>query len=61
MQQRMLHRKFYHIQGIDETAYSQKTYDREKKLKLYQKLISEGCSQKTALEAIKASRATYYR
>jgi len=61
MQQKMLQRKFYHIQGIDETTYSQKAYDREKKIKLYQKLISEGCSQKTALEAIEVSRASYYR
>jgi len=57
----MLHRKFYHIRGIDKTTYSKKAYDREKNLKLYQKLISEGCSQKTALEAIGISRATYYR
>ena len=56
-----IHRKFYQIQGIDETDYSQKAYDRKEKLRIYGKLVSEGCSQKTALEAIKISRATYYR
>jgi len=56
-----IHRKFYHIRGIDETAYSQKVYDRKKKLELYKKLILEGCSQKTALEAIETPRSTYYR
>ncbi|MFC1842445.1 integrase core domain-containing protein [Candidatus Dependentiae bacterium] len=61
MQQRMLHRKFYHIRGIDETAYSKKAYSREKKLRLYKKLVSEGCTQKTALEAIETSKASYYR
>jgi len=61
MQHKMLHKQYYHIRGIDETAYSQKTYDREKKLKLYQKLIAEGCSQKTSLEAIETPRSTYYR
>jgi len=61
MQQKMLHRKFYHIRGIDETAYSKKAYKRKEKLIIYQKLVSEGCSQKTALEAIGTSRATYYR
>lgn len=61
MYQKIIHKQFYHIRRIDETTYSQKAYDREKKLKLYQKLISEGCSKKTALEAIETSRATYYR
>jgi len=61
MYQKIIHRKFYHIKGIDETAYSQKAYDRKEKLRIYQKLVSEGCSQRTALEAIGTSRATYYR
>jgi len=61
MYQKVIHKKFYHIRKIDDTAYSKKAYDREKKLKIYQKLISEGCQQRTALEAIGTSRATYYR
>jgi len=61
MQRRTLHRKFYHIRGIDETAYSQKAYNRKEKLIIYQKLASEGCSQKTVPEAIGTYRATYYR
>ena len=61
MQRNTLHRRFYHIRGIDETAYSQKAYDRLEKLRIYKKLVSEGCTQKTALEAIGASRTSYYR
>jgi len=56
-----IHNKFYHITGIDETPYSKKAYKRKKKLNTYQKLVGEGCSQKTALEAIDTSRSTYYR
>lgn len=56
-----LHHKLYHVSRIDETKYSPETYERLEKLKLYQKLRDELCSQRTALEAIKTSRSTYYR
>ena len=61
MQKRTLHRKLYHARGIDETAYSEIVFEREKKLKMYDKLIVENCSQPVALEAIGISRATLYR
>jgi putative transposase len=62
MQQiKSLHSKLYHVRRIDETEYSSKTYDRYDKLRLFKKLRQEGCSEKTALESIKMSRATYYR
>lgn len=47
--------------GIDETEYSKNTFEKKEKLELYVKLISEGCKQSTALQAIGISKATYYR
>lgn len=61
MQTRCLHKKFYHARGIDERAYSEIAFEREKKLKIYDKLTGENCSQEVALEAIGISRATLYR
>ena len=56
-----LHKRFYHFNGIDQTNYSKEAFEREKKLKIYDKLILEGCSRITALEAIQTSKATFYR
>lgn len=55
------HDKVYQINKIDESEYEPEVFERLDKLKLFKKLINEGCSIKTALEAIKTSRATYYR
>ena len=56
-----LHRRFYHFNGIDQTNYSKKAFEREKKLKMYKKLILGGCLRTLALEAIQTSKATFYR
>jgi transposase len=62
MQQiKSLHKTLYQIGRIDETEYSAEVYERLEKLRLYKKLTEEGCSQETALEALKISRATFYR
>lgn len=61
MQNFRLHRKLYHTSKIDETEYSKKAYERYEKILLFSKLKSEGCSEKTALEAIALSRSAYYR
>jgi len=61
MQQKILHKKFKYVSGIDETEYSKLVYERKEKLELYEQLISEGCSEETALIAIHTSRATYFR
>lgn len=61
MQQLMLHRKVYQINKIDETEYSQKVYERLEKIKLLEKLKSEGCSVETALAALKIPQSTLYR
>ena len=61
MQQLYLHKKFYQIKRIDERQYSKEAYERYDKIRLFYKLLEEGCSEKTALEAIKTSRATLYR
>ncbi len=56
-----LHKKVYQINTIDGSEYSLKAIERYEKLRLFQKLRGEGCSEKTALEAIKMSRASYFR
>lgn len=55
------HQKFYQIKRIDERKYSPEAYERYDKIRLFFKLIGDGCKEKTALEAIKTSRATLYR
>ncbi len=61
MQNFVPHKKFYHINGIDESEYSKEAYERYEKLCLYKKLRAQGCSEEVALEAIKMPRSTYYR
>ncbi len=61
MQTYNLRKKVYQIKRIDESEYAPKVYERYEKIRLYQKLRREGCSEKTALEAIKISRAQYFR
>ncbi len=56
-----LHKSLYQINKVDTTKYTQLAYERKEKLEQYDKLIAEKCSQKTALETLKISRATYYR
>ena len=61
MQSKYLQKKFYYKTGIDESEYSAIVYERKEKLALYDQLKKEGCSQKTALQAIKVPRSTCYR
>lgn len=49
------------IYGIDESEYSKKAYEREKKIRLFDKLIAEGSQKSTALAALGTSRASIYR
>lgn len=49
------------INNITSQNYFQEFCKKKEKLDLYTKLINEGCTQKTALEAIKISRSTYFR
>ena len=45
----------------DKVLYSKIVWERKEKIDLFDKLISENCSEETALQAINVSRATYYR
>jgi putative transposase len=56
-----LRKKLYQKRGIDETEYSQEAYERFRILESVKKLREEGCSERTALEALKISRSAYYR
>ena len=49
------------VWGIDEEEYNKEVYNREKRLRLYSRLRSEGCSEKTALVAVRFSRSSLYR
>ncbi len=51
----------YRSWPIDETVLSPKAQEKEKKLKQYEQLREEGCSEKTALEFVGISRPTYFR
>lgn len=61
MQQLSLHRKFYHVKSIDETEYSKKVFDREKKLKNCCQLLAAGCDPTLVFATQSISRAMFYR
>jgi putative transposase len=54
-------KELYHTEWRDEEKYSDMALKRKEKLSLFNRLISEGCSKETALEAIGTSKATYHR
>ena len=60
MQLTKLRRKKYHVLK-DEANCSQIAFERERKIVLYKKLRDQGCSENVAFEALKISRATFYR
>jgi len=53
--------KSYRSWRIDERVFSETAKNRREKLDLFNKLRKEGCTEETALEVIKVSRATYFR
>jgi transposase len=61
MQIKSLRLKSYRSWKVDDTPVSQTAKERYKKLQLIWQLREEGCSERLALEAIEASRATFYR
>ncbi len=61
MQTSILQKRLYHINAVDETDYSKIVYERRDKLDKMVLLLSEGCSESAALEAINIPRSTYYR
>ena len=60
MQIKALPRPLYRRLPVDDST-PQETIQRWEKLRLYDRLRRQGCSQKLALEAIGWSRSTYYR
>ncbi len=60
MQIKALPYQFYRRLPIDDST-PKAAIQRWEKLRLYQRLRRQGCSQKLALEAIGCSRASYYR
>lgn len=62
MQQTRLHKKYYYyLSRIDDKEYSPKALERKKLLDDYQKLRSDGASEKVILSVLGISRASYYR
>lgn len=56
-----LHPKLYHVKKMDDSEPSKEALEREQKILNFEKLKSEGCSEKTVLEILEVSRATMYR
>jgi transposase len=54
-------KRLYQINNIDETDYSNIVWERKEKLDKMQLLLSEGCLESVALQAIDISRSSYYR
>ena len=61
MQIKSLRLVSYRSWRIDDTVLSKKALEKEKKLKHYEQLREEGCSEKTALAVVGLSRPTYFR
>lgn len=61
MQIRSLRLLSYRSWPVDETVLSEEAQKKEKKLKQYEQLREEGCSEQTALAVLGISRPTYYR
>jgi putative transposase len=54
-------KEIYQIKNIDETDYSKIVWERKEKLEKIELLLSEGCFENVALEALDIARSTYYR
>lgn len=61
IQTSIIQKKYYQINDIDQTEYSEIVFERKDKLEKYELLKAEGCSEDTILEVIGASRPTYFR
>ena len=61
MQIKSLRIKSYRSWHVNETVILVEAKKCEQKIRLYQQLRAEGCSEKTALAAIQISRITLYR
>ncbi len=53
--------KSYRSWRIDERVFSNIAKERRDKLRLFEQLRCEGCTEQTALQVINVSRATYFR
>ena len=61
MQIKSLRIKSYRSWKINDTVLSALAGDRYRKIQIYDQLRAEGCSEKTALNAIQTARATLFR
>lgn len=61
IQTSIIRKRYYHINNIDQTEYSQPVYERLEKIRLFDELRSEGCSIAIACKSLKVPIATLYR
>lgn len=61
MKQLYLDSLYWKTKKLDISFCSPEASRRVEKVKLYQRLRAEGCSEETALKAVELSRATYFR
>jgi hypothetical protein len=55
------HKTHYHVSKINGIDLSEKAHDRLKKLDSIALLLSEGCHEEVALQAVRLKRSNYYR
>jgi putative transposase len=57
----IIQKKYYHINNIDQTDYSNIVWERKEKIDKYDLLKKEGCSEKAIFEVLNTSRASIFR
>ena len=57
----ILPKRLYHTSNIDETDYSPIVWQRKEKLEKIELLMTDGCSEDVALEALSTHRSSYFR
>lgn len=57
----IIRKKYYHINDIDEREYSKIALQRKEKIKKYDLLKLEACSEKAILKVLETSRASVFR
>ena len=58
---RIISKKYYHINNIDETEYSKIVWERKEKLDKYTLLKFEGCLEKIIFQVLSVPRSTLFR
>jgi hypothetical protein len=61
IQTSIIRKKYYHINRIDETEYTEKVWKKKAILDKYDALRKEGCAEETIFTVLEVPRSTFYR